>query len=130
MRLSATVSLAFLLVSALPTAGVADTSPQSVSRLRLFHTHTGERVDVVYRKGNSYVPEGLAKLDHFLRDHRTGEVHHYDPKVFDLLSEVTAGVGRPDAELQIICGYRTPWSNEYLRTHTTGVAKNSLHMQA
>ena len=43
---------------------------------------------------------------------------------------MTARVGRPDAELQIICGYRTPWSNEYLRTHSTGVAKNSLHMQA
>jgi len=60
--------------------------------LRFFHTLTGERLDVVYRRGTSYVSEGLAKLD-FLGGHRTG-VHHYDPKVFDLLSEVTAGVGR------------------------------------
>jgi hypothetical protein len=32
----------------------------------------------------------------------------------------------------VICGYRTPWSNEFLRTRNphTGVAQYSLHMQA
>lgn len=130
MRLSMALLLAFFLAGALPTARSAGTTPPAESRLRLLHTHTGERLDVVYRRGESYVQEGLAKLDRFLRDHRTGEVHHYDPQVFDLLFQVTDSVGRAGAELEIICGYRTPWSNEYLRTHSTGVAKNSLHMQA
>src|SRR3970040_2161130 len=103
MRLSMTLSLAFLLAGALPTARSAGTTPPPESRLRLFHTHTGARLNVVYRRGDSYVPEGLAKLDRFLRDHRTGEVHHYDPQVFDLLSQVTASVGRAGAELEIIC---------------------------
>src|SRR6266498_1390120 len=53
----------------------------------------------------------------FLRDHRTGEVHHFDPRLFDLLSDLTASVGRPGAEINIICGFRTPWSNEFLRHH-------------
>jgi uncharacterized protein YcbK (DUF882 family) len=106
------------------------TSPERESRLRLYHTNTGERLDVVYRRGDAYQPEALSKLDHFLRDHRTGEIHHFDPRLFDLLSDLTEAVGRPDAEVDIICGYRTPWSNEFLRTHTAGVAKNSLHMQA
>jgi uncharacterized protein YcbK (DUF882 family) len=39
-------------------------------------------------------------------------------------------VGRPNAEIDIVCGYRSPWSNEFLRSHTSGVAKNSLHIQA
>lgn len=99
-------------------------------RLRLYHTHTGEHVDVVYRRGDAYVPEALNQLDHFLRDHRTGDVHHFDPRLFDLLSDLTSAAQHPDAEIHIICGYRTPWSNEFLRTHTTGVAKHSLHMQA
>jgi uncharacterized protein YcbK (DUF882 family) len=99
-------------------------------QLRLFHTHTGERLDVVYRVGDQYIPEALDKLDHFLRDHRTGDIHHYDPRLFDLLSDLTASVGRAGAELQVICGYRSPWSNEFLRTHTVGVAQHSLHMQA
>jgi uncharacterized protein YcbK (DUF882 family) len=99
-------------------------------RLRLYHTHTGERLDIVFRRGDEYIPQALEQVDHFLRDHRTGDVHHYDPHLFDLLSDLEVAVGRPDAEIQVICGYRTPWSNQYLRTHTTGVAKNSLHMQA
>lgn len=99
-------------------------------QLRLFHTHTGERLDVVYRVGDQYIPEALDKLDHFLRDHRTGDIHHYDPRLFDLLSDLTASVGRAGAELHVICGYRSPWSNEFLRTHTVGVAQHSLHMEA
>ena len=30
----------------------------------------------------------------------------------------------------MICGYRTPWSNEFLRARTVGVALHSLHMEA
>ncbi len=96
----------------------------------MYHTHTGERLDVVFRRGTEYIPAALAQADRFLRDHRTGEVHHYDPRLFDLLADLEAALGRSAAEIQVVCGYRTPWSNEYLRTHTAGVAKNSLHMQA
>src|SRR4029453_3853414 len=37
---------------------------------------------------------------------------------------------RPGAEIHVICGFRTQWSNEYLRRNTSGVAQNSLHMLA
>ncbi|MEP6963190.1 MAG: DUF882 domain-containing protein, partial [Acidobacteriota bacterium] len=82
------------------------------SRLRLFHTHTGEHIDIVFRRRGEYVAGALTSLNHFLRDHRTGDVHEYDPRVFDLLADLTKSVGRAGSELQIICGYRTPWSNE------------------
>jgi uncharacterized protein YcbK (DUF882 family) len=98
-------------------------------RLKLFHTHTGERLDIMYRKGDQYLPGALEQLDHFLRDHRTGDVRHYDPRVFDLLHDLAAKVG-PDPEIDVVCGYRTPWSNEFLREHGHGVALHSLHMQA
>jgi uncharacterized protein YcbK (DUF882 family) len=77
-----------------------------------------------------YIGEAIGQLNHFLRDHRTGEVHRYDARVFDVVADLLAAVGRPDAQVQVICGYRTPWSNEFLRTHTAGVAQHSLHMQA
>jgi len=99
-------------------------------RLRLFHTHTLEHLDVVYRRGDAYDAAALAKLDLFLRDWRADKVKHYDPRLFDLLSDLETRTGKPDAEIQIICGYRTPVSNEYLRTHTKAVAKHSLHMEA
>ncbi len=98
--------------------------------LRLYHTHTGEHIDIVYRRGTVFLPEAEAQLDHFLRDHRTGEVKHYDPQLFDILSQLTSAVGHPDAEIEIICGYRSSGSNEFLRSRSSGVAKNSLHMQA
>ena len=99
-------------------------------RLRMFHTHTGERIDVIYRRGESYLPAGLAQLNHFLRDHRTGAVHEYDPRLFDLLTTLEQRIGRPGAEIDVICGYRSPWSNEFLRRHSQGVAEHSLHMEA
>jgi uncharacterized protein YcbK (DUF882 family) len=118
------------LVFSLCASASALDKPPVEKRLKLFHTHTGERLDIVFKRGDAYVPDALNKLNHFLRDSRTGTEHQYDPRVFDLLSDLTVSVGRPDAEISVICGYRTPSTNEYLRTHTTGVAQNSLHMQA
>jgi uncharacterized protein YcbK (DUF882 family) len=98
--------------------------------LRLYNTHTAERIDIIYRRGDEYLPDALAKLDNFLRDHRTGDVRHFDPRLYDILSDLTTSVGHPGGELDIVCGYRTSSTNESLREHTTGVAKNSLHIQA
>lgn len=100
--------------------------------LHLHHLHTGESLDVVYRIGDQYVPEAIAKLNYFLRDHRTNDVSHYDPKEFDLLHSVLAKLGKPNSTIDIVCGYRTPWSNNYLRTRSavTGVSKNSQHTLA
>jgi len=102
--------------------------PEPVYRLRLYHTHTNERIDVIYRKGDDYIPSAIARLDRFLRDHRTGAVFQLDQRIFDLLHDLTIAVGQPDTEIDIICGYRTSWSNEFLRRTTTGVASHSLHM--
>jgi uncharacterized protein YcbK (DUF882 family) len=101
-------------------------------RLRFYHTHTGERLDIVYRRGDNYLPEALDELDHYLRDYRTGDVRHFDPHLFDLLHDLTASLNDSGGEIDVICGYRTPRSNEFLRTRSphTGVALHSLHMQA
>jgi uncharacterized protein YcbK (DUF882 family) len=99
-------------------------------RLLLYNTHTGERIELVYRRGDLYIPGALAKLDYFLRDHRTGDVHRFDPRLYDILSDLTLAIGHPGGEIDIVCGYRTSSTNESLRAHTTGVAKNSLHIRA
>jgi uncharacterized protein YcbK (DUF882 family) len=126
------ILVVLLLVAPLgQTLKSATPSPREY-RLRFYHTHTNERLDIVYRRGEDYVPIALAELDHYLRDHRTGEVRHFDPHLFDLLSDLTASVNDSGGEIDVICGYRTPWSNEFLRTRSahTGVALHSLHMQA
>jgi uncharacterized protein YcbK (DUF882 family) len=100
--------------------------------LRLHHLHTGEDLNVVYRIGNTYIPAALAELNHFLRDHRTQDASSYDPKEFDVLHSLMASLGRPNGVIDIVCGYRTPWSNNFLRTRSaqTGVAEHSQHMLA
>lgn len=124
--------LAFLVLA--PLGHSTDSAIQSAReyRLRFYHTHTRERLDVVYRRGDQYIPEALVELDHYLRDHRTGDVRHFDPHLFDLLYDLTASVGDSGGEIDVICGYRTPSSNEFLRSRNphTGVAQHSLHMQA
>lgn len=124
-----------LLIAAPASAGHATalnpaTPTNAQYHLRLFHTHTNERLDIVYREGDHYLPEAIDELEHFLRDHRTGTVHHFDPRLFDLLNDLTARVGRPQEEIDVVCGYRTPWSNNFLRSRSSAVAKHSLHMQA
>lgn len=99
-------------------------------RLQLYETHTGQRIDIIYRRGNDYISSSLAKLDYFLRDHRTGDVAHFNPRLYDLLEELTTALGHSGGEIDVVCGYRTQWSNSFLRTHTQGVAEHSLHMQA
>lgn len=98
--------------------------------LRLHHTHTGEDISIVYRIGNTYLPESMEKLNYFLRDHRTQDVADYDPVEFDLLHTLMAKLRRPNGVIDIVCGYRTPESNHYLRTRSadTGVAEHSQHM--
>ncbi len=126
------VFIFFTLLGALPSgAGNLGTPAAAPSyRLRLYHLHTGEHIDVVYRIGDQYQPDGVAQLDHFLRDHRTGDVKDYDLKEFDLLHDLLVKLGHPDGEIDIVCGYRTPWSNNYLRQHGHGVAEHSQHMEA
>ena len=100
--------------------------------LHLHHLHTGENLDVVYRIGDQYIPSAIAQLNHFLRDHRTQDVSHYDPREFDVLHSVLGKLGRQNSVIDIVCGYRTPWSNNFLRTRSseTGVAQHSQHMLA
>lgn len=98
--------------------------------LHLHHLHTGESLDVVYRVGNFYLPDAMEKLNLFLRDHRTQAEADYDPKEFDLLHSLMASLGRANGVIDIVCGYRSPESNDFLRTRApvTGVAEHSQHM--
>ena len=125
------LALAVITLSLSAFAGsTAPISPAPEYRLRLFHLLTGKRLDVVYRRGESYIPEALEQLDDYLKDYRTGDVHRYDPRVFDLLHDLDAKIGHPNSEIDIVCGYRSPWRNALLRGHNHRVARHSLHMQA
>jgi uncharacterized protein YcbK (DUF882 family) len=114
---------------ALPTVALtARAGPGGDRALSLVHTHTLERLRLVYAIDGRYVIEALGSLDHFLRDHYTGDVGRVHPPLFDLLHRVQGLLGHRDA-VEVISGYRSPATNARLRrTGGGGVASRSLHM--
>jgi uncharacterized protein YcbK (DUF882 family) len=101
---------------------------QAPRRLAFYHTHTSERLNVVYAENGDYVPGALAEINHLLRDFRTGDVHTIDPRLLDLLHTVQVRTGSR-GRFEVISGYRSPHTNESLRNRSNGVAQNSLHLR-
>lgn len=113
----------------LPAARAASAGAASARELSMFNTHTSERIDTVYAIDRRYLPDALASLDVFLRDHYSGTVGRIDPQLFDLLHQVRSLTGgtRP---YEVISGYRCATTNETLRTtRGGGVARHSLHLE-
>jgi uncharacterized protein YcbK (DUF882 family) len=115
-----------LIVPALTLPGLATAATER--RLRFHHTHTNEKLDIVYRDAVGYRPEALAQINQLLRDHRSGEVMVMDSGMLDILSELYEGHGST-GRFEVISGYRSPATNEMLRGRSNGVAKKSMHMQ-
>jgi uncharacterized protein YcbK (DUF882 family) len=91
------------------------------------HLHTGETLDVTYFANGAYDPRALSAINHVLRDFRTGQVYPIRPELLDQLYRVHAAIGS-DAPFRVICGYRSPATNDFLHRTTNGVAEHSLHM--
>lgn len=111
-------------------AAFSATSAQAETRtLKLYFVHTGERATITYKRNGKFDPDGLAKLNRFLRDWRRNEPTKMDPRLFDLIWNVYQRSGSSDY-INVLCGYRSPGTNEMLRTRSrhTGVAKESQHI--
>jgi uncharacterized protein YcbK (DUF882 family) len=96
--------------------------------LCLRNAHTDERIRITYRIGASYQRDSLAKLNHFLRDHRNGESTYMDPKLFDILYDLQGRIHGEECEIEVFSGYRSPNSNAQLRRASKRVARNSYHI--
>jgi uncharacterized protein YcbK (DUF882 family) len=106
-----------------------DTAKLPERDLELFNTHTNETVSAVYRRGAEYDADALARLKHLLRDHRNGESHDMDPRLYDQLHDL-ALAARCEPHYEIISGFRSRESNDKMSARPgSGVSKKSLHMQ-
>jgi uncharacterized protein YcbK (DUF882 family) len=103
-------------------------APATPRLLSLVNTHTGESLRAEYFAASTYSSDALRRLNHLLRDHRSGESHAIDPKLFDAMHRL-AELAQRDPEFEVISGYRSPASNAKLSAASSGVARNSLHMQ-
>jgi uncharacterized protein YcbK (DUF882 family) len=96
--------------------------------LSFYHTHTGEKLRIVYAERGSHLPGALEEINQFLRDFRSGEAHPIDPLLLDSLHQLQQRTGGR-GPYEIISAYRSPQTNEMLRSNSTGVAQRSLHME-
>jgi len=114
----------FLIVK--PSASTAAIGGETRT-LSLYHVHTKESLTITYKVNGRYIPSALSKINYLLRDWRRNEVITIDPKTIDLMWELHADLGstRP---VHIICGYRSPKTNSFLKRIGRNVAKQSQHM--
>lgn len=96
--------------------------------LFLEHTQTGDKLKLTYFEKGRYIKSALHEIDHLLRDYRTGATHPIDPALLDQLHDLRL-ILRLNRPFHIISGYRSPFTNSMLHSHSNGVANNSLHMQ-
>ncbi len=122
-------------IAALALPSVGEAAPVEMAlrhlqdrKLNLYNTHTGEHLSEVYWSNGRYRTDALSRINHLLRDHRSGDTHPMDPHVLDLLAALSS---KCDAKgpIHIISGYRSPKTNAWLASNSDGVAYNSLHMQ-
>ncbi len=96
--------------------------------LSFYHTHTGKKLSVVYFRNGEYLPDALGEVNDYLKDFRNGETHRIDPALLDVLFEIKQKTGTR-APFEVISAYRSPETNGMLRTKSTGVAEQSLHLR-
>lgn len=96
--------------------------------LAFVNTHTREDLETTYWLNGTYDVGALTQINVILRDHRTEQVKAIDLRLLDLLHDLSGELGALEP-FHVISGYRSPMTNQRLRTATEGVAKNSLHMQ-
>jgi uncharacterized protein YcbK (DUF882 family) len=100
------------------------TVPRSLS---MTNVNTGESISVTYWSNGTYHRDALDKLNHFLRDTRTGEQTEMDPKLFDVLWSTLQITGF-GGTVEVLSGFRSPESNAWLASVSSGVARDSQHM--
>ena len=91
------------------------------------HVHTGETVNITFKRRGRYDEAALKQINWFLRDWRRDEPTTMDPHLLDILWEVHREVGAP-GPITIISAFRSPQTNSMLRARGRGVARYSQHM--
>ncbi len=99
-----------------------------VRRVQMYSGRTGEKINTIYWVDGDYIPEALEEINYFMRDWRTNQVKNIDARTVDIMSAAhrLMDVSEP---YMMLSGYRSPQTNNMLRSRSSGVAKNSLHMR-
>ena len=99
-----------------------------IRRISMYSGRTGERVDTIYWIEGEYIPEAVQEINVFMRDWRTSEAVQIDLRTIDIMTAARnlMDVSEP---YMLLSGYRSPQTNAMLRSRSSGVARNSLHVR-
>lgn len=93
----------------------------------MHNARTGETMDTIYWIEGEYVRDALAEVNFFFRDWRRNEVKVIDNRAVDIIAATHRLVDTSEPFL-LLSGYRSPATNNMLRSRSSGVARNSLHL--
>lgn len=98
-----------------------------IRRIRMYSGRTGERMDTIYWVEGKYIKDAVKEINAFMRDWRTNGTIDIDTRTIDIMaaSHNLMDVSEP---YMLLSGYRSPQTNAMLRSRSSAVAKNSLHM--
>jgi uncharacterized protein YcbK (DUF882 family) len=99
-----------------------------IRRLRMYSGRTGESIDTIYWIEGKYIKEAVKEINYFMRDWRTNGVKAIDTRTIDIMA-ASHNLLNADEPFMMLSGYRSPQTNNMLRSRSRSVAKNSLHMQ-
>ncbi|MDN5927990.1 MAG: DUF882 domain-containing protein [Hyphomicrobiales bacterium] len=114
-----------LLIAAVLLSMIAPASAETRS-LKLLNLHTREKAEIAFKRNGRYLPDGLHKINYILRDWRKNKSVSMDPRLLDLIWTVYQKTGSHEY-INVVCGYRSPATNNMLRSRSRGVAKKSQH---
>jgi len=113
---------------AVPSEVLAKT--KKVQPLNLYNTHIRKSFHPkIYTESGKYDIRGLFELDKAMMDYRAYKIARVDLRLVNLLYKIQKHIGF-NRRIHILSGYRAPSTNNYLRKHSYGVAKNSYHVKA
>ncbi|QDY68997.1 YcbK family protein [Qingshengfaniella alkalisoli] len=99
-----------------------------VRRLRMYSGRTGESIDMIYWVDGKYIKPAMDEISTFMRDWRQNSVKPIDYRTMDVMA-AAHGLLDIDEPYMMLSGYRSPQTNAMLRSRSSGVARNSLHMK-
>lgn len=93
----------------------------------MYSGRTGERLDTIYWIEGNYIAEAVREINLFMRDWRNGQAIAIDTRTIDIIA-ATHNLLNVSEPYMLLSGYRSPQTNAMLRSRSSGVARNSLHM--
>ena len=100
----------------------------NIRRLSMYSGRTGETLNTIYWIDDKYIDEAVHEISVFMRDWRANSVKTIDHRTLDIMA-ASYNVMNVSEPYIMLSGYRSAKTNAMLRSRSSGVARNSLHMK-